>query len=275
MVHLDPSQQGLPRFYQTLEFWQNQGIKNQFTDQSWLENLTSSEGLRERLNRSKLHLQVILNHTILAENAKIIELGSGFSPFLYHCRQQGLKNLYALEPSDEICRFLDGQGITTYPTLLETFITQKDLPQFDVVVLSHTMEHLINPDVILRGLRTLLSDQGLLLIVVPYKDFFRPNPSGLHLHFFNENSMAHLLTKCGYQTLFLQADRLNAIETALIKTLDLIHKHKYSRVTWKSLFPHQRREHLHRFFWRPLRRLLRLKVSVIQEPRNLFALARR
>ena len=275
MVHLDPSQQAPPRFYQTLELWQNEGIKDQFTNQSWLENLTSSEGLMELLKRGKLHLQFILNHAHLSEYAKIIDLGSGFSPFLYHCRQQGLKNLYALEPSDEVCCFLDGQEITTYPMLLETFITQKDLPQFDVMVLSHTLEHLIDPDVVLHGLRDLLSDQGLLLIVVPYKDFFRPNPAGTHLHFFNEKSMAHLLTKCGYQTLFLQADRLNAIETAVIKTLDLIHKHKYSRVTWKSLFPHQRREHLHRFFWRPLRRLLRLKVSVIQEPRSLFALARR
>ncbi len=211
----------------------------------------------------------------MSEDAKIIDLGSGLSPFLYHCRQRGFQNLFALEPSDEICRFLDGQGITTYPTLLETFITRKDLPQFDVMILSHTLEHLIDPDVVLHGLRDLLSDQGVLLIVVPYQDHLLPTTSGLHLHSFNESSLLQLLTKCGYQTMLIQTDRLNAVESRLIKALHLILRNKYARIIWKRLTANQRREYFHRFVWRPLKRVLHLEVNIFQSHQDLFALARR
>ena len=277
VVHPIPSQKDLPQFYLSLEYWQNQALSNNFTKQSWLENLTYNGGLWERYDRARVQLDSILDHSELSEDAKIIDLGSGLSPFLFHCRQRGFKNLYALEPSEEICRLLDDQGITTYPTLIETFITQKDIPQFDVMVLSHTLEHLIGPDVVLQGLRDLLSNQGVLLIVVPYHDHLRPYTSGLHLHFFNEDSLAHLLTKCGYQTMFIQRDHLNAIDVVLTKTLLLIYEKKYAKknITMKSFLENQGLQYLHRFFWRPLKRLLRLKTNIFISTENLSALAKR
>ncbi|MFB3062027.1 MAG: class I SAM-dependent methyltransferase, partial [Candidatus Binatia bacterium] len=202
-------------------------MSDEFTNQPWLQNLTYNVGLLGSFRNAQSQLQFILNQANLNENAKIIDLGSGYAPFLYHCRQKGFNNLYALEPSKEICHYLEGQGIVTYPILLETFITQDDLPQFDLIVLSQILENLIEPADILCGLRRLLSENGVLFIEVPYGENHNPHSRSLHLHFFNETSMAHLLTRCGYRTMLIHPMRHNFLEVALIKTLRLIHGETY------------------------------------------------
>lgn len=276
MVHPIPSPKDIQQFYRSLDYWQSHGVSSNFAQRNWRENLTDDGGSWEEYYRARVQMELVLKHTNLSENAKIIELGSGLAPFLYHCKRRGFKNLYALEPQGEICSYLEGQGISTYPMLLETFIAQNDLPRFDVIVLSHTVEHLISPDAILCGLRELLSDQGVLLIVVPYQDHLRPYTFELHLHFFNENSMAHLLTKCGYQTMSIHADQLNAVEAVLIKMSNLLFGAK-ERIAGKGkkIIRHPLIQHLHRFFWRPLKRMLRLKINIYRSYEDLYALAKR
>jgi SAM-dependent methyltransferase len=276
-VYPIPSQNDLHQFYRSFDYWQYNGCDNNFMNYSWLDNLTLDGGSWERFHRGRGHLQLILNHVNPSNQAKIIDLGSGLSPFLYHSRQQGFHNLYALEPSPEICLFLNRQGITTFPMLLETFITRKDLPQFDVMVLSHTLEHLAEPDMVLEGLRDLLSDRGMLLIVVPYKDHIRPYTAGLHFHFFNDDSLTHLLSKCGFKKVIMLKDRHLALDSVLIKMLHWLYNKRYAnkRVTLKSLLENQRLQFMHRYFWRPLKRLMRLNINIFHSYDDLYVLAKR
>lgn len=276
VVHPLPPLREIYKYYESIGYWRYHALSDDFARRSWLENLTYNGGLWERYFRARLHLRVIQDHVRLGRDARIADLGSGLSPFLYHCRDQGFTNLYALEPSEDICRYLEAQGITVYPTILEDFVERRDLPRFDVMLFSHALEHIGEPEVVLRGLRRLLTDRGVLLVVVPYQDHLRPFTAGLHLHFFNEGSLKLLLKGCGYEAVSVQRDRLNAFERALLgaihQTYDTLYANK--RVTATQFLTSRWLEGLHRFGWRPLKRLLRLKINIYLSVQELRALAR-
>ncbi len=276
-VHPIPFEEDIRKYYKGVHYWQSRGVSDEFTNQPWLQNLTYNVGLLGGFRNAQSQLQFILNQTNLNENAKIIDLGSGYAPFLYHCRQKGFNNLYALEPSKEICHYLEGQGIVTYPMLLETFITQDDLPQFDLVVLSHTLEHLLNPGQVLLSLRRLMSEKGVMFIEVPYQELLRTYSRDLHLHFFNETSMAHLLTRCGYRTILIHPKRHNFLMAVLIKMLYFIHGETYfkKRTPVKSMLESPLAKYLHLFCWRPLKLLLDLRLNIFIKSHSLIALATR
>lgn len=273
-VHPVPPEEELSKMYQGFDYWKSHGVSIYFGERSWLENLNSNGGLWERYERAARLLEIILDHSEVSDESKIIDLASGLAPFLYHCRQRGFKDLYALEPSAGICRFLSDQGITAYPMLLEDFIAQRDLPRFDVMFLSHALEHLRAPDEVLKGLRELLSDQGVLFIAVPYQDHLNPWTPKTHLHFFNEVSMAHLLKKCGYRAMFVKADKNSPLEKALIKVYHLVVGTK-KKVSKERLIDHQSVQSLHSYLWRPLKRLLRLNVNIYVSNRDLLVMAGR
>jgi hypothetical protein len=220
-------------------------------------------------------LEIIRDHAELDADAKIIDLGSGLSPFLFHCQRAGFTNLYALEPVKEICRYLDGQGVTTYPMLLETFITRQDVPKFDVMVLSQTLEHLVSPNLVLGDLRNMLSDRGLIIITVPYREHLRPLRAGLHLHFFNERSMAQLLTKCDYGIIQVHVEELKSLDRLVVKTLHFIYRKKYAdkRVTAKSVIENPWIHFIHKYCWRPVKSLLRLNSHIFISYQDVVALA--
>lgn len=277
MVWPAPSPQELQLVYSGLGYWRYHALPDSFSKDRWLENLTINGGYWERLIRAKEQLEFILGHCRLPEDARIIDLGSGLSPFLYHCQQHGFTDLHALEPSEEICRHLESQGITAYPAWLETFIERKDLPPFDLILLSHTLEHLIGPDVILRGLRELLSNKGVLLIDVPYRDHLRPFTSGVHIQFFNETSLPRLVEECGLETAIVEVDKLNAIDKAVLKIQYLLYEKRFAgkKITATEILENPFVDGLHRYCWRPLRRMLRLNIHPLLSPQDLKVLARR
>ncbi len=83
----------------------------------------------------------------------------------------------------------------------------EDLPdydkKFDVVIMSHVLEHLINCRLVISSLRELLTEDGIIFIEVPncedvveleHSIFTQP-----HLHHFTEKSLEFLFKSCGYE----------------------------------------------------------------------------
>jgi len=79
--------------------------------------------------------------------------------------------------------------------------------QFDVVILSHIIEHLLNPEQLLRSVRERLRENGLLYIATPnfggmicaiegsHSRSFSPP---VHIAYFTLHSLKHLLENCGF-----------------------------------------------------------------------------
>ena len=120
--------------------------------------------------------------------------------------------------------------------------TLKELPfpknSFDYIVFADVLEHLINPDEVLRRFRDYLRDTGFILLSIPniaywqirlrllFGNFNYDHPllDGGHFRFFTLASSRRLLEGCGYKIVYLTN------RNAHIKLLGRI---------WKSLFAFQ------------------------------------
>lgn len=80
-------------------------------------------------------------------------------------------------------------------------LSQLSGQQFDVVILSHVMEHLLEPAKMLAELSALLRPNGILLVIVPLESparKFSPRGSNHHLFSWNVQSLNEFLAACGY-----------------------------------------------------------------------------
>lgn len=109
---------------------------------------------------------------------------------------------------------------------------------FDYIIFADVLEHIVNPDEVLRRARDYLADQGSILLSVPNIAYWQirlrllfgnfnydhPLTDGGHLRFFTLSSIRKLLKECGYGIVYLTN------RNARIKLLGRI---------WKSLFAFQ------------------------------------
>src|SRR5262249_53146515 len=78
---------------------------------------------------------------------------------------------------------------------------------FDVVVMSHILEHLPDPMATLKQLRAIMNPGGLLYVAVPDMQSLQFRVFGkrwdvinplVHYQYFNEQSLSRLLRDCGF-----------------------------------------------------------------------------
>jgi SAM-dependent methyltransferase len=99
---------------------------------------------------------------------------------------------------------------------LETGIPDSVRGPFDLVVMSHVLEHLRNPDVVLQGIRTVLAPDGVVLVALPnilhwryrmrlFAGRFEYEDGGImdntHLRFYTHASGKRLLENNGFEVL--------------------------------------------------------------------------
>ncbi len=69
--------------------------------------------------------------------------------------------------------------------------------RFDCVILSHILEHLVDPQKMLRTVLKKLKKGGVLFVDVPNQDYLFKKDVFPHFLFFNISSLRHLLQACG------------------------------------------------------------------------------
>jgi SAM-dependent methyltransferase len=271
-AHPFPAEKSIHDYYSG-NFWGEQGVEAVLESVDWKTKVTQTSGLKERYERAARQFRTIeATHQLLHE-AHILDVGSGYSPFLQICREKGYNNLYALDPAKDVCKYLQEQDVTTYAQLLEDFVSRTDLPKFDVIVLSHTAEHLFDPVTILKDLATLLKAGGVLYVDVPYRDHEKPFHLGLHLNFFSEKSLELAMERAGLTPVAVIKEIPNLRERLVQKLLFKI----YGRFFGKGRITKggHKLDRLHSTFWVPFRQILRLRINIFISSFDLKAVARR
>jgi SAM-dependent methyltransferase len=99
----------------------------------------------------------------------------------------------------------------TLPELLDNGV---ELGPYDLILMSHVLEHIPDPEAELRSMQRVLSAKGLIFLEVPNGAGHRRLPiddNASHLHFFSVNSVARLLAKLGLEIIATATDvRLDA-----------------------------------------------------------------
>jgi SAM-dependent methyltransferase len=137
----------------------------------------------------------------LSNSQTLLDYGAGKGDFLNHCQRHGL-NVYGCEPdSDARAIAQKKNGLSLSPSL-----SAVDNIQFDLVTLWHVLEHIPDPQIVVKNLVTRLNSGGLLIVAVPNHDCFDADFYGKfwaaydvprHLTHFNPSAMNSFAEECG------------------------------------------------------------------------------
>jgi 2-polyprenyl-3-methyl-5-hydroxy-6-metoxy-1,4-benzoquinol methylase len=139
--------------------------------------------------------------------ARLLDIGFGDGKFLEDARAIGW-GVVGIDPDPEVVKNARELGLDVH-TGLETFIEESGL--FDVITISHVMEHLHEPKAVLETCYRLLKPGGRLWLETPNikslgASRFRHSWRGLepprHLVLFNRRSLRAALDAAGFSSIY-------------------------------------------------------------------------
>ncbi len=160
--------------------------------------------------------------------SSILEIGSGDGALLKLIRKKHSDiELFSVEPGKDLCRGLrqipDLNVINAY--IEETVFDRK----FDLVIMSHVLEHVENPVEILRHIYdNLLDIGGCLYIDIPSQDFELASPKmasmapATYLFFFNGSEFRRILIEAGFKDSFITGHKYSTIPKNYRKRMETI-----------------------------------------------------
>lgn len=100
------------------------------------------------------------------KNSKILDMGAGRGEFSQFLQTLGYDNIIAVEPSKDNYEHMVKNHLNSF--FADSFsINQKTNMKFDLIVLSHTLEHILDFKDALLNLKKLLNPNGIIYIEVP------------------------------------------------------------------------------------------------------------
>jgi hypothetical protein len=170
-----------------------------YTEWSNYENSILSTGSGLNLTDEKrLECTVeFLTKLVLNKNSAILDLGASQGGTLNIFKEKGYTNLSAIESSKYCCSIMNKVGI-------KTVIPEKQ--KFDLIILSHVMEHIYDLNEIFNLFNNLLSETGIIYVEVPdsdrYTEFYKKPYHYFdleHINHFNKFTLNNLFGKNGYE----------------------------------------------------------------------------
>jgi 2-polyprenyl-3-methyl-5-hydroxy-6-metoxy-1,4-benzoquinol methylase len=136
----------------------------------------------------------------------VCDVGAGWGYFLLVAKERGVRQPVAVETDEYSVRFLKQKGIRVEEGMLEDLDARKYAGAFDLVTLSHVLEHSTHPADMLARVRHLLKPGGHLVIEIPNADFAandiraRGNDAP-HITFFAKDILRDMLQRGGFEVL--------------------------------------------------------------------------
>lgn len=129
----------------------------------------------------------------------VFEAGPGYGEFAEYWMQQNPVNKYiALETDSTLHSRLKGLNIHLINNSSKG--VEDDIP-VDLVIMSHVLEHTLDPVGFIKSMTARLKSGGILFIEVPCQDFKYKNEDEPHVLFFDKTPMKKVLEK----SLFLES----------------------------------------------------------------------
>ncbi|MEM9649738.1 MAG: class I SAM-dependent methyltransferase, partial [Bacteroidota bacterium] len=180
----------------------------------------------------KKKIQFIDSQVINRE--KLLDFGAGTGDFLLAARKQGY-TVKGVEPNDKA----RGKAAQKDIVLSKT-ATELKGGKFDVITLWHVLEHLPRLDDQISQLKSLLENQGVLLVAVPnyksydavhYKKYWAAYDVPRHLWHFSRTSISKLFEKHGMEVVAIRPMIFDSFYVSLLSE-----KYKGNKWPWMQAF---------------------------------------
>lgn len=171
---------------------------------------------------------LLLNYII--PNSTILEFGPATGEMTRFLQESLHCNVYIVEKNKEAFRQAINyakHGICD-DILSFSWVKEYSHIKFDFILFSNVLEHISQPDQVLKEAYNLLSDSGVLLISIPniahndillnlYESKFNYTENGLldqtHIHFWGYQNLIPFFDSCGYKIVDIQAANIRTLET--------------------------------------------------------------
>ncbi|WP_335966711.1 class I SAM-dependent methyltransferase [Galbibacter sp. PAP.153] len=176
-------------------------IGKYYESQQYISHTDSKKNLIDKIYQWVKSYSIKNKHNVIKKyhpKAKsLLDIGSGTGDFIKYLNKY--YNCFGTEPNKNARKISIKKGNTVVEKT-------EDLPlkKFDVITLWHVFEHLHNPEEELRKIKSLLSNDGILIIAVPnyrsydakhYKENWAAYDVPRHLWHFDKTAMETLLGK--------------------------------------------------------------------------------
>lgn len=179
---------------------------------------------------SENSLSIIAN--MIEPNSKVLEFGCAYGRLTKYLKEELNCIIDIIEIDEEagkIAKQYSNQSIIGQEGNIETYTWLKKLQgnQYDYIIFADVLEHLKEPEQVLKKCKILLQSTGSILLSVPniahndiiydlLENKFCYRDVGLldstHIHFFTYYTLCDMIQKCGYKILVERATHTNITE---------------------------------------------------------------
>lgn len=154
---------------------------------------------------TEYHIVASLLQKFVPKSSKILDLGCGNGNLLTVLQKAGYQDLMGVDPSKKNCeKITELHGIPAHEGALGGDISFLPRHQYDLVILTGVLEHILPLRQALDEIVTLLSPQGMIFIAVPdigafpsVHDFYQ-ELSVEHVNYFSRGSLTQLFSRIGF-----------------------------------------------------------------------------
>ncbi len=172
------------------------------------KNIGTGGGYNKNDKDRLLKTAEFISSQLADKNARIIDLGCANGGLLKELKMLGFNNLVGLDPSLTCVEITKNEvGCEAYQMSL--FNIDESLGKFDLVILSHVLEHLLDLTSTIEKLNHLLKDGSLLYVECPNASNYNKvihaplqEFNTEHINHFTEISFENLFGLHGYQKIF-------------------------------------------------------------------------
>lgn len=202
--------------------------KNYFTISSW----------KSQPHVSRL-IQVIESLSgINPEDSSIFEIGCNDGSFLLSLQEKGYRKISGIEPTKDASQIAISRGLEIYHSFFgeETASTFYADKKFDLIVIRHVLEHIVNLDDFFSGINLLLKDDGMLVIEIPDGEmnltYFDYALWEEHVNYFTLQTLSNLLAKHSLSVVHYET----TLFSGKALTVFCQKKHGHNNITAESQF---------------------------------------
>lgn len=184
---------------------------------------------RKDLGREKRRVDDLQNYI---KRGKILDVGCSLGFFLEEVRKRGRWQCFGTEYSKKAAECARKQfGLSVFVGEIKDALFSNEY--FDVITMHSTLEHTLNPQMVIRNVYRKLKPGGLFIFNVPNIESFEYRFSQLlgrqfegfifeHLYYFTPRAIKQMVEKKGFKIIKMTSRQFSSLEHLYIKPYKLI-----------------------------------------------------